>query len=139
MAVEVKLHALRRPRAIPTIRLGIQPAPVLSWVVKEKGLLEKRGYKQQWTVFPHAAPELEAMAAGSIDVAVMGTLPMVMVALKDSDLWYFYDEPGNGSGMVVAADSPIKGAADLKGKKIAFPGKASTSFSTRTSSPISGC
>jgi ABC-type nitrate/sulfonate/bicarbonate transport system substrate-binding protein len=111
-----------------TIRLGIQPAPVLSWVVKENGLLEKRGYKPQWTVFPYAAPELEAMAAGSIDVAVMGTLPMVMVALKDADLWYFYDELGNGSGMVVAADSPIKGAADLKGKKVAFPGKASQQY-----------
>jgi ABC-type nitrate/sulfonate/bicarbonate transport system substrate-binding protein len=110
------------------IRLGIQPAPVLSWVVKEKGLLEKRGYKPAWTVFPYAAPELEAMAAGSIDVAVMGTLPMVMVALKDSDLWYFYDELGNGSGMVVAAGSTIQSAADLKGKKIAFPGKASQQY-----------
>ena len=110
------------------IRLGIQPAPVLCWVVKEKGLLEKRGYKPQWTVFPYAAPELEAMAAGSIDVAVMGTLPMVMVALKDSDLWYFYDELGNGSGMVVDAASSIKSAADLKGKKIAFPGKASQQY-----------
>jgi sulfonate transport system substrate-binding protein len=110
------------------IHLGIQPAPVLSWVVKEKGLLEKRGFKPEWTVFPYAAPELEAMAAGSIDLAVMGTLPMVMVALKDSELWYFYDELGNGSGMVVAASSTIKSAADLKGKKIAFPGKASQQY-----------
>src|SRR5580692_1784954 len=100
------------------IRLGIQPAPVLSWVVKEKKLLEKRGFKPEWTQFPYAAPELEAMAAGSIDLAVMGTLPMVMVALKDADLWYFYDELGNGSGMVVAASSSIKSAKDLKGKKI---------------------
>jgi len=111
-----------------TVRLGIQPAPVLSWVVKEQGLLEKRGFKPQWTVFPYAAPELEAMAAGSIDLAVMGTLPMVMVALKDADIWYIYDELGNGSGMVVAASSPIRTASDLKGKKIAFPGKASQQY-----------
>jgi sulfonate transport system substrate-binding protein len=111
-----------------TIRLGIQPAPVLSWVVKEKGLLEKRGFNPQWTVFPYAAPELEAMAAGSIDLAVMGTLPIVMVALKDPDIWYIYDELGNGSGMVVGASSAIKTAADLKGKKIAFPGKASQQY-----------
>jgi sulfonate transport system substrate-binding protein len=110
------------------IRLGIQPAPVLCWVVKEKKLLEKRGFKPEWTQFPYAAPELEAMAAGSIDLAVMGTLPMVMVALKDADLWYFYDELGNGSGMVVAASSLIKSAKDLKGKKIAFPGKASQQY-----------
>lgn len=111
-----------------TIRLGIQPAPVLSWVVKEKQLLEKRGYKPEWTVFPYAAPELEAMAAGSIDMAVMGTLPIVMVAVKDPGIWYVYDELGNGSGMVVAADSAIKSAADLKGKKIAFPGKTSQQY-----------
>jgi ABC-type nitrate/sulfonate/bicarbonate transport system substrate-binding protein len=111
-----------------TIQLGIQPAPVLSWVVKEKGLLEKRGFKPQWTVFPYAAPELEAMAAGSIDLAVMGTLPIVMVALKDPDIWYIYDELGNGSGMVVSASSTINTAADLKGKKIAFPGKASQQY-----------
>jgi ABC-type nitrate/sulfonate/bicarbonate transport system substrate-binding protein len=110
------------------VRLGIQPAPVLSWVVKEKGLLEKRGFSPQWTVFPYAAPELEAMAAGSIDLAVMGTLPIVMVALKDSDIWYIYDELGNGSGMVVGASSPIRTAVDLKGKKIAFPGKASQQY-----------
>jgi ABC-type nitrate/sulfonate/bicarbonate transport system substrate-binding protein len=110
------------------IRIGIQPAPVMCWVVKEKKLLEKRGFKPEWTQFPYAAPELEAMAAGSIDLAVMGTLPMVMVALKDADLWYFYDELGNGSGMVVAASSSIKDAKDLKGKKIAFPGKASQQY-----------
>ena len=111
-----------------TVRLGIQPAPVLSWVVKEKGLLEKRGFKPEWSVFPYAAPELEAMAAGSIDLAVMGTLPIVMVALKDPDIWYIYDELGNGSGMVVSASSTIDKAADLKGKKIAFPGKASQQY-----------
>jgi ABC-type nitrate/sulfonate/bicarbonate transport system substrate-binding protein len=111
-----------------TMRLGIQPAPVLSWVVKEKGLLEKRGFKPEWSVFPYAAPELEAMAAGSIDLAVMGTLPIVMVALKDPDIWYIYDELGNGSGMVVSASSTIDKAADLKGKKIAFPGKASQQY-----------
>jgi ABC-type nitrate/sulfonate/bicarbonate transport system substrate-binding protein len=110
------------------LRLGIQPAPILEWVVKEKQLLEKRGFKTEWTVFPYAAPELEAMAAGSIDMAVMGTLPIVMVAMKDPDIWYFYDTLGNGSGMVVAADSGIQEPADLKGKKIAFPGKASQQY-----------
>jgi len=111
-----------------TIRLGYQPGPVLAWVVKEKQLLEKRGYKPEWTLFQYAAPELEAMAAGSIDMAVMGTLPIVMVSVNNPDIWYVYDELGNGSGMVVAADSPIKGPADLKGKKIAFPGKASQQY-----------
>jgi aliphatic sulfonates family ABC transporter substrate-binding protein len=115
-------------QATKTIRLGIQPAPLLAAVVKEKQWLEKRGYKPEWTVFQYAAPELEAMAAGSIDMGIMGTLPIVMVAVNNPDIWYVSDELGNGSGMVVAADSPIKSAADLKGKKIAFPGKASQQY-----------
>ena len=111
-----------------TIRLGYQPGPVLAWVVKEKQLLEKRGYKPEWTLFQYAAPELEAMAAGSIDMAVMGTLPIVMVSVNNPDIWYVYDELGNGSGMVVAGDSNIKVPQDLKGKKIAFPGKGSQQY-----------
>lgn len=111
-----------------TIRLGYQPGPVLAWVVKEKQLLEKRGYKPEWTLFQYAAPELEAMAAGSIDMAVMGTLPIVMVSVNNPDIWYVYDELGNGSGMVVAVDSTIRQPADLKGRKIAFPGKASQQY-----------
>jgi aliphatic sulfonates family ABC transporter substrate-binding protein len=111
-----------------TIRIGYQPGPVLAWIVKEKQLLEKRGYKPEWTLFQYAAPELEAMAAGSIDMGVMGTLPIVMVSVNNPDIWYEYDELGNGAGMVVAADSGIKSAADLKGKKIAFPGKASQQY-----------
>src|SRR5438477_58882 len=94
-------------QAPKTLRLGYQPGPVLAWVVKEKQLLEKRGYKPEWTLFQYAAPELEAMAAGSIDMAVMGTLPIVMVSVNNPDIWYVYDELGNGAGMVVAADSGI--------------------------------
>jgi ABC-type nitrate/sulfonate/bicarbonate transport system substrate-binding protein len=111
-----------------TIRLGIQPAPLLAAIVKEKQLLERRGYKPEWTVFQYAAPELEAMAAGSLDMAVMGTLPIVMVSVNNPDIWYVYDELGNGSGMVVAPDSGINGPADLRGKKIAFPGKGSQQY-----------
>src|SRR5262245_2982927 len=129
LAAVIGWQALDAPaQATKTIRLGYQPGPVLAWVIKEKGLLEKRGYKPEWTLFQYAAPELEAMAAGSIDMAVMGTLPIVMVSVNNPDIWYVYDELGNGSGMVVAADSNIKSAADLKGKKIAFPGKASQQY-----------
>lgn len=128
LAVAVGGMAVHTSAQTKTIRLGYQPGPVLAWVVKEKQLLEKRGYKPEWTLFQYAAPELEAMAAGSIDMAVMGTLPIVMVSVNSPDIWYVYDELGNGSGMVVAADSNIRGPADLKGKKIAFPGKASQQY-----------
>ncbi|MFI5015351.1 MAG: ABC transporter substrate-binding protein [Hyphomicrobiales bacterium] len=119
-ALTTKAHA-----ADNTIRLALQPAPLLGFYVKEKKLLEKRGFKPEWNVFPFSPPILEAMAAGSVDIALLGVLPVISSATKDAGVWYFYDELANAAGLMVQADSAIKGPADLKGKKIAFPGKAS--------------
>ena len=108
-----------------TIRIALQPAPLLGYYVRDMKLLEKRGFKPEWIVMPFSPPILEGMAAGSIDVALLGVAPMISAALRNPDLWYFYDELANAAGLVVRADSNIRGPADLKGKKIAFPGKAS--------------
>jgi sulfonate transport system substrate-binding protein len=108
-----------------TIRIALQPAPLLGFYVKEKKLLEKRGFKTEWNVFPFSPPILEAMAGGSVDIALLGTIPTISSATKGAGVWYFYDELANAAGLMVQASSPIKGPADLKGKKIAFPGKAS--------------
>ena len=108
-----------------TIRIGLQPAPLLGFVVKEKKLLEKRGYKPVWNVFPYTPPILEAMAAGSIDIALLGVGPVISVSERNPGIWYIYDELANASGMIVQADSNIHSPKDLKGKKIAYPGKAS--------------
>lgn len=108
-----------------TIRIGLQPAPLLGYIVKEKQLLEKRGYKPEWSVFPFSPPILEGMAANSIDAALLGLGPVLSVAQRGAGVWYIYDELANAAGLIVQADSGIKGPQDLKGKKIAFPGKAS--------------
>ena len=107
------------------IRLALQPAPLLGFYVRDKKLLEKRGYKTEWNVFPFTPPILEAMAGGSVDVALLGVGPVLSTAMRNPGIWYFYDELANAAGMVVRADAGIKGPQDLKGKKIAFPGKAS--------------
>ena len=108
-----------------TVRLALQPAPLLGFYVRDKRLLEKRGYKTEWNVFPFSPPILEAMAGGSVDVALLGVGPLLSTAMRNPGIWYFYDELANAAGMVVSVDSGIKGPLDLKGKKIAFPGKAS--------------
>lgn len=108
-----------------TIRIGLQPAPLLGYIVKEKQLLEKRGFNPEWSVFPFSPPILEGMAAGSIDAALLGLGPMLSVAQRDAGILYIYDELANAAGLIVQADSDIKGPEDLKGKKVAFPGKSS--------------
>lgn len=108
-----------------TIRIGLQPAPLLGYYVRDKQLLEKRGFKPEWTVFPFSPPILEAMVGGSIDIALLGIGPVLSTVQRNPGIWYIYDELANAAGLVVKTDSSIKGAKDLKGRKIAFPGKAS--------------
>jgi sulfonate transport system substrate-binding protein len=124
-AMAVTRSPLRADAASKTIRIALQPAPLLGFYVKEKQLLEKRGFNAEWNVFPFSPPILEAMAAGSVDIALLGVLPVIGAATKDAGIWYFYDELANAAGLMVRASSDIKSAKDLKGKKIAFPGKAS--------------
>lgn len=108
-----------------TIRLALQPAPLMGFIVRDKELLEKRGFKTEWSVFPFSPPILEGMAAGSIDFALLGVGPTLSVAQQGADIVYFYDELANAAGLIVRNDSGIKGPKDLVGKKVAFPGKAS--------------
>ena len=108
-----------------TIRIGLQPAPLLGFIMQDQELLEKRGYEPEYTVFPFSPPILEGMAAGSIDIALLGVGPTLSVAQRDAGILYIYDELANAAGMIVAADSGIEGPDDLVGKQIAFPGKAS--------------
>jgi sulfonate transport system substrate-binding protein len=125
VGTQISSFTRRARAATKTIRLALQPAPLLGFYVKERKLLEKRGFNTEWNVFPFSPPILEAMAASSVDIALLGVLPVISSATKDAGVWYFYDELANAAGLMVQADSGIKNAADLKGKKIAFPGKAS--------------
>ncbi|MBE2278496.1 MAG: ABC transporter substrate-binding protein [Rhodobacteraceae bacterium] len=108
-----------------TIRIGLQPAPLLGFIMQDQKLLEKRGYTPEYTVFPFSPPILEGMAAGSIDIALLGIGPTLSVVQRDAGVTYIYDELANAAGMIVGVDSGIEGPADLKGKAIAFPGKSS--------------
>lgn len=111
-----------------TVRLALQTAPLLGFYVRDKQLLEKRGFKSEWSVFPFSPPILEAMAGGSIDIGFLGVPPFLNTSMKEAGIWYIYDELANAAGLVVRTDSTIRGPADLKGKKIVFPGKASQQY-----------
>src|SRR5471032_2798574 len=85
------------------------------------GKLNDLPYKIEWSEFPAAAPLAEALNAQVVDVGIIGDAPLLFaeaagaqvkaIAVDKSDAY--------GTALLVKPDSPIKTAADLKGKSIA--------------------
>ncbi|MGI9253858.1 MAG: aliphatic sulfonate ABC transporter substrate-binding protein, partial [Thermomicrobiales bacterium] len=78
------------------------------------------GYTVSWFEVPAGPPLLEAHNAGSIDVGTTGAPPPIFAQAAGTDLVYLLATAAapTGQGILVPKDSPIKTAADLKGKKI---------------------
>lgn len=100
--------------------------------LKAKKVLEKElgedGYSIKWSEFSTASSILEALNAGSIDIANGGDAPSIMALSKGMDFVYIAGEASatNAEGILVSKESGIKSLEELKGKKIAF-NKASIS------------
>ncbi|WP_438870252.1 ABC transporter substrate-binding protein [Pseudomonas sp. L1(2025)] len=105
----------------------LQPLRVANQKSTIKALLEASGetknvpYQIQWSEFPSASPLGEALNAGAVDIGALGDAPYVFAlgagaALKVVSI--IHAEGRNTTALVVPKDSPIKTAADLKGKKI---------------------
>jgi sulfonate transport system substrate-binding protein len=109
------------------IRIGFQKSSTLITVLKTRGELEngleKLGVTVQWSEFTSGLPLLEALNVGGIDVTadVADTVPVFAQAAGAKLVYVAQEAPSpTAQAIVVAADSPIKSVADLKGKKIGF-------------------
>lgn len=126
------------PAATPTqtivLRIGHQKFDPLT-LVKNKGKLEARlkplGVTEiKWTEFPSGPPQMEALAAGSIDIARTGDAPPISAQAAGSNLVYVGTSApkDSSSALLVKEDSPIKTVANLKGKKVAFAKGSSANY-----------
>lgn len=105
--------------------------PIVLRVGDQKGgnrsLLEFSGfakdlpYKIQWSEFPAAAPILEALNAGALDVGHTGDLAFLTVFANGSPIKAIGGVRANADtqAILVRKDSPINSVADLKGKRLA--------------------
>lgn len=115
------------------IRIGYQKSGVLL-IAKSQELLEKRfkalGASVKWVEFTFGPPLLEALNTGNIDYGAVGDAPPVFAQAARANLLYVAVQParGDGQGIVVPKDSPIRKIEDLKGKKVAIA-KASSAHS----------
>lgn len=116
--------AVEQARA-ETLRIGYQKYGTLV-LLKAKGTLEKRlapqGIEVKWTEFPGGPQLLEGLNVGAIDFGVTGETPPVFAQAAGADLLYVAHEPPApaGEAILVRKDSPLRGVADLKGKKVAL-------------------
>ncbi|PUA16351.1 ABC transporter substrate-binding protein [Glaciimonas sp. PCH181] len=107
------------------------PARILLKVADQKGgiraQLESAGelknlpYDIKWSEFPAAAPLLEALNAGAVDIGFAGDAPLIFALAAGAPLKAIGVNKTDpyGTAIIANADSPLSGAASLKGKRIA--------------------
>lgn len=103
-----------------TLRVGDQKGGNRS-LLEISGLAKDLPYKIEWSEFPAAAPILEALNAGALDVGYTGDLSFLTVYAAGAPIKAIGGtrSDARSQAILVRNDSPIKTAADLKGKKLA--------------------
>lgn len=84
--------------------------------------LEPLGFTVSWDEYLAGPQQLEALNAGSLDLASTAESPPVFAQAAGAPLVYLAATPVNGKlvSLLVSKDSPVQSIADLKGKRIAF-------------------
>ena len=106
------------------LRVGHQKGTLS--LLKGRGTLDKRlaplGVSVKWTEFTAGPVQLEALNVGSIDFGDVGEAPPIFAQAAGAPLAYVAaTQPRpQTEAVLVPKDSPLKSAADLKGKKVAL-------------------
>src|ERR1700748_1315870 len=105
---------------VVTLRVGDQKGGNRA-LLEIAGLAKDLPYKIEWAEFPAAAPILEALNAGSLDVGYTGDLSFLTVYASGAPIKAIGGTRSDAKtqAILVRQDSPIKTAGDLKGKRLA--------------------
>jgi len=102
------------------VRWGLLP------LIRQRGTLERelaaKNIKVEWVgPFPNFAPVLEAINAGSVDLAAGGDIPAISGLAGGVPVCLLAYRPAvpQAEALLVRADSPIKAPTDLVGKTVA--------------------
>ncbi|MCY0386589.1 ABC transporter substrate-binding protein [Robbsia sp. Bb-Pol-6] len=83
--------------------------------------LQNLPYRIEWSEFPAAAPLAEALNAGAVDAGIIGDAPLLFSIAAGSQVKAIAVDRSDpyGTAVLVRQGSPLKTAADLKGRSIA--------------------
>jgi taurine transport system substrate-binding protein len=114
------------------VTIGYQVIPNAEIVGKQLGWFEKElGVKISWKQFDSGRDVNTAMAAGSIDLGLVGTSPAATGVARGIpyEIVWIHDLEGENEALVVKKGKGTKGVADLVGKKVATPFGSTTHYS----------
>lgn len=109
-----------RAQTRPVLKAGDQKGGLRA-LLEAAGALDGIGYDIQWAEFPAAAPLAEALNAGAVDSGPIGDAPLVFALAAGTRVKAIGANRSDayGTAVLVRPDSPLKTAADLKGKSVA--------------------
>jgi sulfonate transport system substrate-binding protein len=89
-------------------------------LLESANALQGLSYDIQWTEFPAAAPLAEALNAGAVDSGPIGDAPAIFALAAGTRIKLIGANRSDpyGTAVLVRPDSPLRQAADLKGKSI---------------------
>src|SRR5438445_12724054 len=102
------------------LRVGDQKGGNRS-LLDSSGYAKDLPYRIEWSEFPAAAPILEALNAGALDVGYTGDLSFLTVYAAGAPIKAIGGTRSDArtQAILVRKDSPIQSAADLKRKRLA--------------------
>ncbi|GLB63736.1 sulfonate ABC transporter periplasmic sulfonate-binding protein SsuA [Dietzia sp. NCCP-2495] len=102
-----------------TLRVGDQKGGTQA-LLAAAGQLDDLPYQVEFSTFTSGPPQIEALNAGQIDVAVTGNTPPVFGAAAGAraSVVSAYANRGEGDQILVPADSDVQSVAELAGKKV---------------------
>jgi NitT/TauT family transport system substrate-binding protein len=108
----------------PKIRVGYLKADVHQasfFIAKALGMWEKEGIEIEAREFAAGPAEMEAFAAGELDLGYVGTPPATTGIAREIEVKIIAGVNYEGSALVVRKGSGILEIGDLKGKRIGTP------------------
>jgi sulfonate transport system substrate-binding protein len=119
-AAPLLLPALSHAQTRPLLRAGDQKGGLRA-LLEAAGELQGIAYDIKWSEFPAAAPLAEALNADAVDFGPIGDAPLLFTLAAGSRVKAFAANRSDayGTAILVAPNSPLQGAASLKGKIVA--------------------